>query len=112
PAAGSLAAERHALRAPRVGVALPPTYHRTAMDRPPRAQCSRAEPIVTGLATLLGTIRGILCSDRWSVYDCWPVLQRQVCWAHLKRDFQKCVDRGDPAAAVGREGLQIVARLF
>jgi transposase len=67
---------------------------------------------LAGLATLLGTIRGILCSDRWSVYDCWPVLQRQVCWAHLKRDFQKCVDRGGPAAAVGREGLHIVAALF
>lgn len=29
---------------------------------------------VDGLAALLGnTIRGILCSDRWSVYGCWPV---------------------------------------
>src|SRR6266545_2355471 len=66
-----------------------------------------------GLATLLGnTIRGILCSDRWSVYDLWPLLQRQVCWAHLKRDFQKCVDRGGPAIPIGREGLQIVAKVF
>lgn len=66
-----------------------------------------------GLATLLGTrMRGILCSDRWSVYDCWPVLRRQVCWAHLKRDFQKCVDRGGPAVAIGQEGLKAVARIF
>jgi transposase len=66
-----------------------------------------------GLATLLGdTIHGILCSDRWSVYDHWPVVQRQVCWAHLKRDFQKCVDRGGPAIPIGRQGLQVVAKVF
>jgi transposase len=66
-----------------------------------------------GLATLLGnTIHGILCSDRWSVYDRWPVLQRQVCWAHLKRDFQKCVDRGGAAVAIGQGGLQIVQDIF
>jgi transposase len=66
-----------------------------------------------GLATLLSdTIQGILCSDRWSVYACWPVLCRQICWAHLKRDFQKCVDRGGPAAAVGQEGLKIVRSIF
>ncbi len=66
-----------------------------------------------GLATLLSdTIQGILCSDRWSVYACWPVLQRQVCWAHSKRDFQKCVDRGGAGAFVGEEGLRVVRRVF
>jgi len=66
-----------------------------------------------GLATLLSdTIQGILCSDRWSVYGCWPVLLRQICWAHLKRDFQKCSDRGGPGAFVGAEGLRIVRRVF
>jgi transposase len=66
-----------------------------------------------GLAALLSnTIQGILCSDRWSVYDLWPTLQRQLCWAHLKRDFQKCLDRGGPAAPIGQEGLKIVKRIF
>ncbi len=66
-----------------------------------------------GLATLLSdTIHGILCSDRWSVYACWPVLLRQICWAHLKRDFKKCLDRGGPGAFVGEEGLRIVRRVF
>jgi transposase len=66
-----------------------------------------------GLATVLNnTIHGILCSDRWSVYDLWPTLQRQICWAHLRRDFQKCVDRGGPGACIGRGGLQIVKRIF
>jgi transposase len=66
-----------------------------------------------GLAALLSnTIHGILCSDRWSVYDLWPTLKRQLCWAHLKRDFQKCVDRGGSGARIGREGLKIVKRVF
>jgi transposase len=66
-----------------------------------------------GLATLVNnTIHGILCSDRWSVYDLWPLGQRQVCWAHLKRDFQKCVDRGGAALVIGQAGLQIVAKVF
>jgi len=66
-----------------------------------------------GLATLLSnTLHGILCSDRWSVYACWPVLLRQICWAHLKRDFQKCVDRGGPAALIGADCLKIVAKVF
>jgi transposase len=68
---------------------------------------------LVGLATLLSnTVQGILCSDRWGVYGCWPVLLRQVCWAHLKRDFQKCSDRGGPGAFVGAEGLRVVRRVF
>jgi transposase len=68
---------------------------------------------VAGLATLLGnTLCGILCSDRWSTYKLWPTLQRQVCWAHLKRDFQKCVDRGGPGRCIGEAGLATVAKIF
>jgi transposase len=66
-----------------------------------------------GLQALLGeTIRGIVCSDRWSVYSKLPRELRQICWAHLKRDFQKLVDRGGPAEAIGRAGLEIVECLF
>jgi len=66
-----------------------------------------------GLGTLLGTeIQGILCSDRWGVYRCVPPARRQVCWAHLKRDFQKVIDRDGPSTTVGREGLKIVKKVF
>src|SRR5262245_9721345 len=47
---------------------------------------------------------GVVCSDRWSASGGLPLGQRQVCWAHLKRDFQKCVDRGGAAAASARRG--------
>jgi transposase len=35
-----------------------------------------------------------------------------VCWAHLKRDFQKLVDRGGPAAPLGRSLFRIERRVF
>ena len=66
-----------------------------------------------GLQALLGeTISGIVCSDRWAAYSKLPLELRQICWAHLKRDFQKLVDRGGPADAIGRVGLQVVECLF
>jgi transposase len=68
---------------------------------------------VLGLTALLGAeIHGILCSDRWGVYACMPAERRQICWAHLKRDFQKIVDRGGPSVWVGRRGLKIVKKVF
>jgi transposase len=66
-----------------------------------------------GLTALLGeSIRGILCSDRWGVYNRVPARRRQICWAHLKRDFQKIVDRGGGSEALGRAGLRAVKRVF
>jgi transposase len=68
---------------------------------------------LAGLQALLGeTILGLISSDRWSAYNALPPEQRQICWAHLKRDFQKCVDRGGPAAAIGQTGLAIVEAVF
>jgi transposase len=66
-----------------------------------------------GLAALLGDkIRGIVCSDRWAVYGRLAAACRQVCWAHLKRDFQKLVDRGGTSKEYGSLGLAVVAILF
>jgi transposase len=66
-----------------------------------------------GLKALLGeSLLGTLCSDRWGVYNRVPAGRRQICWAHLKRDFQKVVDRGGPSQGVGRAGLKIVKKVF
>jgi transposase len=66
-----------------------------------------------GLAALLGKkIKGIVCSDRWSVYGQLKLGLRQLCWAHLKRDFQKLVDRGGEAKTIGEMGLGAVEVLF
>jgi transposase len=66
-----------------------------------------------GLAALLGqAISGILCSDRWSVYERVPPERRQICWAHLKRDFQKIIDRGGPSVGLGRAGQRLIKKVF
>ncbi len=72
-----------------------------------------AKRSAVGLAALLGEeIDGILHSDRWNVYLQVPAERRQLCWAHLKRDFQKVVDCGGPSVFVGHRGLRIVKELF
>jgi transposase len=65
------------------------------------------------LKQLLGeTVRGTLCTDRFGIYDKHPLERRAVCWAHLKRDWQRCVDRGGASASVGEAGLTICRRVF
>ena len=68
---------------------------------------------VKGLQALMGEFpTGLFISDRWSVYQCLAVCCRQICWAHLKRDFQKLIDRGGPSQPIGQRGLDVVAVLF
>jgi transposase len=66
-----------------------------------------------GAQTLLGrAFQGIVGSDRWSGYNWLSVLQRQLCWAHLKRDFQAFVDRGGESARLGEALLKQVKTMF
>jgi transposase len=66
-----------------------------------------------GLAALLGEqVQGLVCSDRWSTYNRLSPYCRQVCWAHLKRDFQKLVDRGGASVPVGHALQQVAAQVF
>ena len=46
---------------------------------------------------------GIINSDRWSAYNWLPVSSRQLCWAHLKRDFQAFIDRGGASEEIGNK---------
>jgi transposase len=51
---------------------------------------------------LLGkTFSGILVPDRYSAYNWYPVRWRQICWAHLLRDFEAMRDRGGRSEAIG-----------
>lgn len=66
-----------------------------------------------GFKNLLGkSVAGIVCSDRWSVYALVDVLRRQLCWSHLKRDFQKFKDLGGEARNTGNAGLRTVKSIF
>jgi hypothetical protein len=66
-----------------------------------------------GAQQLLGTtFHGIVGSDRWSAYNWLDPQQRQLCWAHLKRDFQKLVERGGESQGLGEALLTQVEQLF
>jgi transposase len=45
---------------------------------------------------------GTLGTDRYGAYTWVGVENRQVCWAHLRRDFQKMVDTDDGLAGIGQ----------
>ncbi len=55
---------------------------------------------------------GLIVSDRWAAYTLIPPERRQVCWAHLKRDFQGFIDRGGSSVAFGKAGLELTKELF
>jgi transposase len=65
------------------------------------------------LSKLLGTaVAGVLCSDRWRAYDDHPLDRRQLCWAHLKRNFEKHLERGGAAKHVAEAALDVTRRVF
>jgi transposase len=57
------------------------------------------------LAELIPGKPGILTTDRYPVYDHLLVGERQVCWAHLRRDFQAMIDRDNAGRTVGEDLL-------
>ena len=61
---------------------------------------------------LYGTLRGILVSDRATVFDFWLMAFRQVCWAHLLRKFVSFSERDGPAGAIGRELIECTGLVF
>jgi transposase len=54
----------------------------------------------------------VVGSDRFSAYDWILARWRQVCWAHLRRDFQAMIDRHGEGEAIGRRLLSLSNRLF
>ena len=54
----------------------------------------------------------VITTDRYSGYRWLPLRQRQVCWAHLVRDFQAMVDRANAGRPIGEELLCCAEDLF
>ena len=54
----------------------------------------------------------VVGSDRFSAYEWIKAFWRQVCWAHLRRDFQAMIDRGGEGESIGRRLLSLSNRLF
>jgi transposase len=62
---------------------------------------------------LLGkAFAGVVGSDRYSAYNWLDPEKRQLCWSHLKRDFQAFVDRKGESAIIGKLLLAQVNRFF
>ena len=56
--------------------------------------------------------QGVVTSDRLSVYNALAPPQRQLCWAHLKRDFADWQTYGGEAERIGRGAEGEADRLF
>ena len=54
----------------------------------------------------------VVSSDRFKSYDWLWAYWRQICWSHLRRDFQAMIDRGGAGEATGRQLLGLSDRLF
>jgi len=62
---------------------------------------------------LLGeAFSGILVTDRYSAYNWYPVRWRQLCWAHLQRDFEAMRGRGGRSEAIGDALLAQAHQMF
>ncbi len=61
---------------------------------------------------LLFAFVGYLITDRFSVYRIHDVEKRQLCWAHLIRNFRGLEERGGKARSLGIAGQRIVKDVF
>jgi len=62
---------------------------------------------------LLGAqFSGILVTDRYSAYNGYPVRWRQLCWAHLLRDFEAMRGRGGRSEEIGDALLAQAHQMF
>jgi transposase len=75
------------------------TTDRAALYRVHRRRTAKA------LRRLLGDRqRGTVVTDRFAAYARWPADQRQLCWAHLKRDFTRFWELAAEQRARARKG--------
>lgn len=84
--------------------------------------------MVTAVATVYQVVRGrnraeftrlvgpdyrwVVTSDRHRLYMHLPGDRHQLCWSHLRRDFQAMIDRRTAGSAIGRDLLGLSDELF
>ena len=61
---------------------------------------------------LLAASTAIVTSDRWWAYAHLPLARRQLCWAHLKRDFAAHAEGLAAEQEFGEVGLKLCERVF
>lgn len=72
-----------------------------------KTRCSEVAKELLGAA-----FAGILISDRWSAYSWVDVLRRQLCWAHLLRQFIGFQDHSPEETAIGRSLELLTETMF
>ena len=60
---------------------------------------------------LLGAFRGVLVSDRWGGYNFFRGV-RQICWAHLKRDFKAISEVRGAMGTIGQELYGVAQKIL
>jgi transposase len=61
------------------------------------------------LRSMMGDFKHIIISDRYAAYNQFDSSQRQICWAHLKRDFTKLHEKEDKT--ISRLGKNVLAHV-
>jgi len=59
-----------------------------------------------------GLFSGIMSSDRWHTYNRYATEFRQLCFAHLLRDFHKIAERAGESEQVGKALVAATLRMF
>jgi transposase len=75
-----------------------------------RVSLSRGQDAARAL--LGASFAAMLITDRWNGYNWVSMQQRQLCWAHLKREFQKIAERGGESERIGAALLAEEQQLF
>jgi transposase len=61
---------------------------------------------------LLAGTTAVVTSDRWWAYTHLPLARRQLCWAHLARDFNAHAEGMAAEKELGEHGLRVCERVF
>jgi len=56
--------------------------------------------------------KGVLNTDRWSAYNWLDNRHRQLCWSHLRRDFEAFVERSGESQSIGEALLTLTNQMF
>jgi hypothetical protein len=83
---------------------------RSGSPRAIRSRSCRRPPRGPGAARR--GLPGVACADRWWAYDYLDAERRQLCWAHLVRDFTAHSEGLGAQKEFGAAGLRVAGRLF
>jgi transposase len=61
---------------------------------------------------LLADTKAVVTSDRWWAYTHLPLARRQICWAHLARDFKAHAEGLAAEKEFGEHGQRLCDRVF